>query len=695
MSLIIKDLTRRYKINKTECFSALKNTNLSFPNKGLASIVGKSGSGKSTLLNLIAMIDKPSSGDIILDGKSYSRYKKKQKESFYSNQIGIVFQNYNLLEELTAFENVEIASSISGKKKNKKEIKNALEMVGIKEELYSLKASKLSGGEKQRISIARAIINSPNIILCDEPTGALDSDNSIKVMEILKSISETRLVILVSHNLPLVNKYSDRIIELSDGKVIRDEQRKSFNNVEQQKKQKKRKSGSWISKIALKNFKRRIKRNIISTFALSISLSMLYLVIGFILNKENSIRDACYKQLNFGVGEISEEVTSNTDSIMSIVKQNRPKYSSLIRDTKIHELFEICPNFSAILPQNIRISYDEAIIDDLLFTPIYSFKSDYIDHDLFTTESTSISDGLDAVVINEYARDLIRKAINKDPLSEVLNVKHEVTVTFINEVGEYINDTFYFEKNMKVAGVCKELNYLPSAKVYYSYLAIEEYMKNNLLVNLSTYNGYDISWYDRVLSADDYSYLSSYSYLLFLKDIKYKNLLIKNDIFKAPLSFSSQSLLLSDSLLNFLDVAEYGLVLFLIIAFVGTILILSIVSFASFSEDHKMSAILSSLGASGDEIQDIYLQESLFNGLMAFALSTGVAYGLSLLINSFISRFIDLYDLIKIPFFEFLGIKLFFPLLILAGILLIVTISTLVPIYFSKSKTIKGELQSL
>ena len=695
MSLIVKNISKRYQINKDSFFRALKPMNLTFGSSGLVAIVGKSGSGKSTLLNLLAMIDTPSSGEIYLNGIPYSKYDKKHRTNFYSNEIGIVFQSYNLLDDLTAFENVEIASQISGKRRCKKQTKEALEIVGIKEELFNLKASRLSGGEKQKVSIARALINSPNIVLCDEPTGALDSDNSIKVMEILKDISKTKLVVIVSHNLPLVNKYADRIIELSDGKIIRDENNTKDNGLVNDKTNKKKNNSSWVSKLALKNYKKRIKRNLISSLAFTISLAMLYLVVGFISNKDEAVKNACYRQLNFGVGEVSIEVASNDGGTLSIVKQNRPPLETLMDDPKISKIFNICPNFSAILPQNIGILYDDEPLDDLLFTPIYSFNSGYIDRSLLLEDKDYLRDDLDTLIINEYARTMIGKAIKKDPLNEYVKVKHEIQTTYINEIGEYIIDSFIFERSMKIVAVCNEINYLPNAKLYYSYSALIEYMQDYILNNLSTYNGYDITWYDRVMNADDYSYLSGYSYLLFLKDINLKSKLFKSDIISSPFSYNSQSLLLSNSLLSFLQVAEYGLILFLAITFLGTIIILSIVSFTAFSEDHKTSAVLSSLGASDGEIRDIYLQESLLIGLSSYVVSIGASIGLSILINSIISSFINLYDLIKIPFFSFLGVKLLFPILVLISILVIVALSTLLPIYFSKAKTIKGELQNV
>lgn len=696
-TLIIKDLTRKYQIGKDKVFVALRPSNLSFDSTGLVAIVGKSGSGKSTLINLLAKIDKPSEGEIYLNGRSYSSMKKRDDYTFYNSEAGIVFQQYNLLEDYTVLDNVMLPMLIGGKSTNssRRDATNLLKEVGIKEHLINQYPSNLSGGEKQRVAIARALSNSPKIMLCDEPTGALDSSNSIMVMELLKSISKTTLVIVVSHNLQLVNRYADRIIEISDGKIIDDQIIDRTKNEGQIKRTKKKSGTGWIWKIALKNYKKRIKRNLLSSLAFTITLSMLYLVFGFVTNKDNAIKQECYKQLDFGSGTISQEVKTSSGGLLSLTKSYRPELNRLLTDTKISKKYEICPNFSAILPQNIQISYDNEVIDDLNLTPVYSFDNTHVDVDLLIKGRLPNRDSLEQIVVNETALSLIRKKIKKDPLGESLLFNHEVPVSFVDEDGEYITDTFVFYQTATIVGVVGEIHYLPSPKVFYSYSALIELMMENTLSNLSTYNNQTITWYDRVLDADNFSSLSGYSYYLFLKNFKDRETVFETNTFDSDLSFTSQSILLTNSLINFLDVAEYGTILFLIITFIGAILILSIMSFTNFSEDHKNSAILSSIGASNDEIQEIYLLESLINGVLSFGVSIVSSILLSKIINLVIKGLIGIDNLISIPFMSFMGIKFLFPFLILLGILVVVLISTLLPISFSKKKTIKGELQSL
>ena len=696
-TLLLQNLTKRYLIKKDKYFTALKATNISFDSTGLVAIVGKSGSGKSTLLNLIARIDTPSEGDIFLNGKSYKSFKKKRIEEFYNKDIGIVFQSYHLFEDKTVLFNVDLPSLIGGinKKKAKEKATNILEKVGIGKSQFEQKASLLSGGEKQRVAIARAIINSPKILLCDEPTGALDSKNSKQVMDIIKKLSKERLVIMVSHNLQIVNEYADRIIEIADGQIVKDTTKNKCQEAGTIETKKHNSSNSWIDKFASCNYKKRALRNILSSVALTISLSMLYLVVGFMTNKDNSIRNVCYQQFDFGAGTVSLEEKTMSSGAFSLTKSTRPSLDSLTSNLKITEKYEICLNYSAILPQNIRIMYDNEVIEDLIFTPIYSFDDTHVDRNLLIKGRLPNTESLSEVVINETAARVISSSIKKDAINEYLYLDHSVETNYVSEYEEYISDTFYFYKEIQIVGVVKEINYLPTPKIYYSYNAFEEFSKEYVLENLSTYNNSKTTWYDRVAQAEDYSPLSSYSYSLFLKDYRDREYPFLEDVFTDGLLYSSSSILLTNSLFNFLSVAEYGVLLFLIIAFIGTVLILSIMSFTNFSEDNRSSAILTSIGASQEQIEEIYLEESFINGFLSFLLSIPISIGVSKLINHIIYLFIDIESLISIPLQEFLGMKFLFPIIVFLITLIVMMFSTIIPIYFSKRKSIKGELQSL
>ena len=204
-------------------FHALKDISIRFRENEFVSILGQSGSGKTTLLNIIGGLDQYTSGDLLIQGKSTKQFKDRDWDSYRNHTIGFVFQSYNLIGHQTALSNVEIAMTLSGvsKSERKRRAIEVLERVGLKDHLYK-KPSQMSGGQMQRIAIARALVNNPKVVLADEPTGALDSETSLQIMELLKDIAKERLVIMVTHNPELAKTYSTRIVQVLDGNILSD-----------------------------------------------------------------------------------------------------------------------------------------------------------------------------------------------------------------------------------------------------------------------------------------------------------------------------------------------------------------------------------------------------------------------------------------------------------------------------------------
>jgi len=204
-------------------FHALKDISIRFRESEFVSILGQSGSGKTTLLNIIGGLDQYTSGDLLIQGKSTKQFKDRDWDSYRNHTIGFIFQSYNLIGHQTALSNVEIAMTLSGvsKAERKKRAIEVLERVGLKDHLYK-KPSQMSGGQMQRIAIARALVNDPKVVLADEPTGALDSETSVQIMDLLKDIAKERLVIMVTHNPELAQKYSTRIVQVLDGNILSD-----------------------------------------------------------------------------------------------------------------------------------------------------------------------------------------------------------------------------------------------------------------------------------------------------------------------------------------------------------------------------------------------------------------------------------------------------------------------------------------
>ena len=220
--LELKNITKTY-ITDSFKQTALDNVSINFRKNEFASILGPSGSGKTTFLNIIGGLDHYDTGNLIINETSTKKYTDRDWDTFRNHRIGFVFQNYNLINHQTVLSNVELALTLSGvsKKLRRGKAKKALKQVDLEKHINK-KPSQLSGGQMQRVAIARALVNDPDILLADEPTGALDSETSIQIMNILKDIAKNKLVIMVTHNAELANSYSTRIIKLKDGKIIAD-----------------------------------------------------------------------------------------------------------------------------------------------------------------------------------------------------------------------------------------------------------------------------------------------------------------------------------------------------------------------------------------------------------------------------------------------------------------------------------------
>ncbi|GMA46202.1 ABC transporter ATP-binding protein/permease [Tetragenococcus muriaticus] len=220
--LELKNIKKQYKVGNTVT-KALDGVSVALRQQEFVAILGESGSGKTTLLNVIGGLDQYDSGDMIINGKSTKDFKDKDWDAYRNNSIGFIFQSYNLISHQGIIDNVELGMTLSGvsKKERRKKAEEALERVGLKEHIHK-KPSQLSGGQMQRVAIARALANDPDILLCDEPTGALDSETSAQIMSLIQEVAQDKLVVMVTHNADIANEYADRIISFTDGQVTDD-----------------------------------------------------------------------------------------------------------------------------------------------------------------------------------------------------------------------------------------------------------------------------------------------------------------------------------------------------------------------------------------------------------------------------------------------------------------------------------------
>ncbi len=282
--LRLKNIKKDYIVGGGKV-EALKGVSIDFRKNEFVSILGQSGCGKTTLLNIIGGLDKYTSGDLVINGRPTKYYKDRDWDVYRNHSIGFVFQSYNLIPHQSVLSNVELALTLSGvsKKERRKRAREALEKVGLGDQL-SKKPNQLSGGQMQRVAIARALVNNPDILLADEPTGALDSATSIQVMELLKEIAEDKLVIMVTHNPELASRYSNRIIKLLDGEVISDSNPYESTTPIEQKKTKKKvkhKSMSFFTALSLSfnNLMTKKARTFMTSFAGSIGIIGIALIL--------------------------------------------------------------------------------------------------------------------------------------------------------------------------------------------------------------------------------------------------------------------------------------------------------------------------------------------------------------------------------------------------------------------------------
>ena len=338
--LQLKDIVKKYTTGGTE-IEVLKKVNISFRESEFVSILGASGSGKTTLLNIIGGLDKYSSGDMLLMGRSTKKFTDRDWDSYRNGTIGFVFQSYNLIGHLSVIENVKLALSISGEsnKENDIKAKKVLEDVGLGDHLYK-KPNQLSGGQMQRVAIARALVTNPKVILADEPTGALDSKTSVQIMELIKEISKEKLVIMVTHNPELARKYSDRIVSVKDGEIIEDTKpyiEQEGNNGYELKKT--AMAFSSAIKSSFKNLLTKKFRSLMTVVASSIGIISIGLVLAISSGMDKYIKTMqnenlssmpitiSSNQINFGIGEDNNTSDSSEENL--VPKSRRDVHKNL------------------------------------------------------------------------------------------------------------------------------------------------------------------------------------------------------------------------------------------------------------------------------------------------------------------------------------------------------------------------------
>lgn len=390
--LKLKNVKKSYKTGDF-LQHALKGINLEFRNNEFVAVLGPSGSGKTTLLNIVGGLDNYDSGDLIINGKSTKHFKAAEWDAYRNNSVGFIFQSYNLIPHITILENVEMGMTLSGitSKKRKKKALELLKKVGLKDHAHK-KPNQLSGGQMQRVAIARALANDPDIILADEPTGALDTKTSTQIMNLIKEISKEKLVIMVTHNPDLAKEYATRIIGMKDGEITDDSNPLKENEKETGKFTLKKTSMSFLTalKLSFNNIKTKKGRTALTAFASSIGI----IGIALILSLSNG----------FKIEVDTFEQNSLAQSPIMITKEAANLDESTLNKIKGNEELKKYPTVKKVYAQN-------DVVDTVLH--INNFTKDYMDY-LDKIDKTKIS-GL--TYEKGTALNIIRK--DKDKYSKI------------------------------------------------------------------------------------------------------------------------------------------------------------------------------------------------------------------------------------------------------------------------------------
>ncbi|MBQ9484126.1 MAG: ATP-binding cassette domain-containing protein [Ruminiclostridium sp.] len=350
--LSLKNIRKNYKMGDT-VVEALRGVSVDFRDNEFVAVLGPSGCGKTTLLNIIGGLDRYTEGDLVIGGVSTKKYRDRDWDTYRNHKIGFVFQSYNLIPHQNVLSNVELALTLSGVSKSERRRRaiEVLEKVGLKDQMKK-KPNQMSGGQMQRVAIARALINDPDILLADEPTGALDSETSIQIMEILKEIAKDKLIIMVTHNPDLAEEYSNRIIRLIDGKITGDSNPYTEEQPLKDKPEKVRKTSmSFFTalSLSLNNLLTKKGRTILTSFAGSIGIIGIALILSLSNGVQvyiNNIQRDTLASYPLTIDESSTDMTAMLSSSRNVAQErygdaeNMPK-DRIITDDRMYTLFDM------------------------------------------------------------------------------------------------------------------------------------------------------------------------------------------------------------------------------------------------------------------------------------------------------------------------------------------------------------------
>lgn len=595
----------------------------------MVGLVGKSGSGKSTLLNLLAMNDSPSKGTVAFLGKNIAKLTKEEKEDLRSFSIGFIYQNYNLLDNMTVLENVMMPLLLRGENKRTARLKAIALIKEFKLERLEKRIVKaLSGGEKQRISILRALIGNPSVILADEPTGALDQENGEFVMECLKEASKTKLVILVTHNVGLANKYIDYRLRLEDGMIVESDLPKS-ETIARQTTPKRGKSKNWRRPILLRHLKENAKKNLLSVIAGAVGYLTIILSIGF-FNGSNTLSKYETKRLltRYVAGISKEETVQLDNSPLSLIRVTRPSENEIKEIVSENIVYKL--DYSYFFPKINEAKVNNLETKQVSLVPQLLEK--YDTYRTFLVNESAVHSEENWCLINcEFASQV------GCSIGDIVSVNHEVTLLF-----ESHKETVSIHYEFFVDGIVKEFPFLNEPRIYYDYERIYKYLSE-----YETEEG--PSLIDLVERADPSDPMSSFQYRLFaLNDEGCEEIeKLKN---KEGWAVSCNAFNVQDSFDSLHQAITTSLTPFLVLEVVMIVFIVSSIAFSSFIDRKKEAAILNSIGARRKDIVSVYVSEGVVSSLAGMILAFLLSNTGQSILNGILMRRLALENLVRVPF---------------------------------------------
>ena len=626
---------------KNENLKALDNVKFELGDSGVVCILGASGSGKTTLMNIIGALDSDFDGDVVINNKSIKEFKSKDLDSYRKNTIGFIFQQFCLINKLSSYDNVNVALNLSNTKDKKNKILNLLKKVEM-EKFSKRKVNVLSGGQKQRIAIARALANDPDIILADEPTGALDSKMSDEIMELLKELSKTKLVLIITHSQELADKYADNIIRMEDGKVINIEEVKQITqgtendkntNIQTKKNTKSGMSFFKALRYSLKNLASKKARVIATSIGMSIGIVGIGLALAISNGTMNMVKSQMASIMPTNMISMTMKSTEGEKPIKSMMSDD---------DSKLFKTSD----FDYIKKLNSNVSHYWAVpvkVYESYFSEVSIIKKDAESVE-FEPTSFYAHNGFEPYENVDESLTLGRNPENKDEIAISLNTaEYIMTADKSLKIKDLINKDLYIKFGpTKSMGREDKNNKILTFKIV-GITSINTMGYSMYQDSMDTLNLYE-TLYDT--KKEDMKFYEVYLYLnknLTSDEItdNIKDLNSKQDKY----TFSDAASTILSSVETVLNVVRNVLIGFSSISVVVAILMIGIVIYISVIERISEIGILRAIGARKKDIKNIFLSESVIIGILSGVLGVLVTKRLCLVINQVIVKILNSYGM--------------------------------------------------